>query len=354
VHRHDRKGEHLKAALKVPAGPLESGFDDVHLVPRCVPELSEAEVDSTIELFDKRLSFPVIINAMTGGTKETGEINRALAEVASSAGVGLAVGSQRIALESPEVSPTFRVVREVMPRGLVIANIGADCAVEEARRCVDMLEADALQIHLNAAQELAMKEGDRGFAGWLRSIEAVCSSLEVPVIAKEVGFGIDFSSASLLREAGVAAIDVGGAGGTNFVAIEDYRSPDGVNASLFSWGMSTVTSLVETRCAVDGTLPVIASGGVRSGLDVARAIALGAACVGMAGPLLKALSDGGQAALDAELDSICRGLLRVMILTGSRDIAALANAAVVVRGPSGAWLERRGFGRVLDEMARRR
>lgn len=341
--RAARKREHVRAALLAADGPLDPGFNDVRLVHDCAPGLAFDHVDVRTRLVGISLPVPLLINAMTGGAPEAEAINAILALAAREVGAPLALGSQRAALEDPRLVRTYCVCRERNPDGVLIANVGADVSAPDARRAVEMIGAVALQVHFNPAQELSMNEGDRDFRGRLPRLEEIAAAAGVPVIAKEVGLGVSGAAARRLVAAGARAIDVGGAGGTNFVAIEAARGKSRAPAAgLGDWGIPTVASLAEVVAAVGGGVDVVASGGVRSGHDIARALALGACAAGVAAPALRAAVAGGVRAVVALLRRLLDELRAAMLLCGAGDVAALARRPVVVGGRTREWLELRG------------
>lgn len=318
----------------------DAGFEDVSLLPCAAPELAFSEVDTSCDFLGKRLAAPVLINAMTGGHPELLEINRVLARTARCAGLAMAVGSQRAALEHREMCDTFAVVRRENPGGVILGNLNAGCTPVEAVAAVEMLAADALQLHLNAPQELAMIEGEVDFRGILGNIEKVKAGVGVPVIVKEVGFGLSREVVGRLRDAGVDYVDVGGWGGTNFIAIERMRGGRKLAEEMLSWGIPTVAALVEANAIWPGK--VIVSGGIRTALDVAKSLAIGATLAGVARPFLVAFKSGPEAV--AEL--VCRlkeGLRSIMFLAGARDIPALRTKPVVITGRTREWLRERGI-----------
>ncbi len=291
-----RKADHIRINLEedVDSG-LTTGLERYRFVHQAVPELNLEAVELSQILFGRSLKAPILISAMTGGTDEAGAINRTLAEAAQETGIAMGVGSQRAALEHPELAPSFKV-RELAPDILLFANLGAvqlnyGYDVEHCQRAVDMIEADALVLHLNALQEAVQPEGDTNFSGILKKIERVCSQLSVPVIAKEVGWGISVDAAWQLFQAGVSGIDVAGAGGTSWSQVEMHRAENASQARLaatfLDWGIPTAKS-IENVYQIAPDIPIFASGGLRSGLDIAKCIALGATLGGMAGPFLKA------------------------------------------------------------------
>ena len=292
----ERKADHIKINLEkdVKSG-LDSGLERYRFIHEALPELDLARIDTTLSLFGKTMKAPILISSMTGGTRHAGDLNRRLAEAAQECGIAMGVGSQRAALEHPEQVASFKV-RAAAPDILLFANIGAvqlnyGYGLDECRRAVEMIEADALYLHLNAIQEAVQPGGDTDFSGLAAKIEEVCAKLEVPVIAKEVGWGISGRTAKLLAECGVQAIDVAGAGGTSWSQVEMHRAPDeftrNLAASFVGWGIPTAESIRQVRKAIPG-MTVFASGGLKDGLDIAKTLALGATLGGMAGPFLKA------------------------------------------------------------------
>ena len=302
-----RKDDHLKINLEKDVhSALTTGLEKYHFVHEALPELDLERINTTLNLFDKKLAAPILISSMTGGTEEAGEINRRLAEAAQTVGVAMGVGSQRAALEDPGQIPTFAIARKVAPDILLFANLGAvqlnyGYSVDHCRRAVEMIEADALILHLNPLQEAVQAGGDTNFAGLARKIEEVCKKLEVPVIAKEVGWGISERTAKLLAECGVAAIDVAGAGGTSWSQVEMHRAPDEFTrqlaAAFIGWGLPTADSILNVKKAAP-EMTLFASGGLKDGLDIARCIALGATLGGMAGPFLKAAAVSSEKAAE--------------------------------------------------------
>ena len=293
-----RKADHIRINLEEDVrSALTTGLERFRFIHQALPELDLDEVETSLQLFGRRLQAPVLISSMTGGTQEAAEINRTLAKAAQETGVAMGLGSQRAALEDPQLSYTFQVRREA-PDILLLANLGAvqlnyDYTVDHCRRAVDMIAADALVLHLNALQEAVQPEGDTRFAGLLQKIEKVCRSLPIPVIAKEVGWGISEETARRLASAGVAAIDVAGAGGTSWSQVEMHRAQDEYQARLaaafIDWGVPTADSILNVKRAAP-QVAIIASGGLRDGTDIAKSIALGAVLGGMASPFLKAAS----------------------------------------------------------------
>jgi isopentenyl-diphosphate Delta-isomerase len=328
-----RKADHIRVNLEedVRSG-LPSGFERLHFVHHALPELNLQDVDPGSAFLGKRLAAPLLISSMTGGTEQASRINLALAEAAQAARIAMGLGSQRVALEDPRWEASFQV-RRVAPDILLFANLGAvqlnyGYAISECARAVEMASADALILHLNPLQEAVVPEGDTRFAGLLPRIEAVCRALPVPVVVKEVGWGISADIARRLVDAGVAVIDVAGAGGTSWTQVEMHRARTPHQAELaaafLDWGIPTATALRQVHQALPG-VPIIASGGLRDGVDLAKCLALGASLGGMAGPFLRAASESAQAVHDRIALTI--GQLRVaMFAAGCGSLEVLRQA----------------------------
>ena len=291
-----RKADHIKINLEkdVRSG-LTTGLENYHFIHEALPELDLETVDTSLGLFDKQLAAPILISSMTGGTSDAETINLRLAEAAQEMKIAMGVGSQRAAIEHPEQTKTFQV-RRVAPEILLFANLGAvqlnyGYGIDQCRRAVDMIEADALIFHFNPLQEAVQDAGDTDFAGLAKKVEEVCRKLEVPVIAKEVGWGISERTAKLFADCGVSAIDVAGAGGTSWSQVEMHRAPDEFTrelaATFVGWGIPTTDSILNVKKAAP-EMTIFASGGLKDGLDIAKCIALGATLGGMAGKFLKA------------------------------------------------------------------
>jgi isopentenyl-diphosphate delta-isomerase len=291
-----RKADHIKINLeKDVRSALTTGLENYHFTHEALPELDLEAVDTRLSLFGKRLAAPILISSMTGGTSDAETINLRLAEAAQEMKIAMGVGSQRAALEHPEQARTFQV-RRVAPDILLFANLGAvqlnyGYGIDHCRRAVEMIEADALIFHFNPLQEAVQDGGDTNFAGLAKKIEEICKKLEVPVIAKEVGWGISERTAKILADCGVQAIDVAGAGGTSWSQVEMHRAPDEFTrelaATFVGWGIPTADSILNVKKATP-EMTIFASGGLKDGLDIAKCIALGATLGGMAGKFLKA------------------------------------------------------------------
>jgi len=325
----------------------------VRLVHDALPELKLAEVDTSVTLFGKRLRAPIVIASMTGGTEEASRINQALALIAEARGYAFGLGSQRAMHLRPGTADTYRV-RRLAPTALVLGNVGVVQAramtTSEVRILVDEVGADALFVHLNPAMELVQPGGDRDFSHGLETIGRLVQGLGVPVVVKETGCGISPGVARRLHDVGVRHVDVSGAGGTSWVGVETKRAEAtgdqqarALGEAFWDWGVPTAASVA--LLAPMGFETIVATGGISTGLDVARAIALGASAAGIARPLLRALSGGasdGPAAAAAMLDGVESELRAAMLLTGSRDRAALRRAPRVLVGELVEWIDALG------------
>ncbi|MBM6619882.1 type 2 isopentenyl-diphosphate Delta-isomerase [Bacillus suaedaesalsae] len=341
MSRARRKVDHIQHAVQT--GQSRShGFEDIQFIHQSLPNLSVHDISIASKIGELSLSSPIIINAMTGGGgKETAEINQQLASVAKECGLAMAVGSQMSALKDPSECFSYEVVRKENPNGIIFSNLGSEATVEQAKRALEMIEADGLQIHLNVVQELVMPEGDRDFTGALKRIEQIVNSVGVPVIIKEVGYGMSKETAKRLSEIGVSIIDVGGFGGTNFSKIENERRQRRLQF-FDDWGIPTTVSLVEVVSSAP-TLTVIASGGIMNALDVVKSIRLGASGVGMAGYFLKLLVQKGVLSVIEEVHDIHEDIKYLMVALGKKDIQALKEAPIIMKGATHHWLSERGI-----------
>ena len=342
MSRQNRKKEHIEFALKTSQVMSGNGFSDILLVYDALPELNLDQVDTSLDFFDKKLNAPLLINAITGGHQEVKHINRSLARAAARAGIAMAVGSQTAGLENAEVRDTYRVAREENPDGVLLANVSALTSPVKVKEAIDMIGADGLQLHLNVAQELAMAEGDRNFSGTLANIEKIVGLSKVPVIIKEVGFGLSREAIKKMYDVGVRYIDVGGHGGTDFIRIEYMRSGRDYQEKFQNIGISTANSLIESL-SLDLPILVVASGGFTGGSDVACALALGARLVGMAGHFLRALTEGSEQNLNERVDTIIKDLRHTMLMVGSANLKELTGKPLVITGKTAEWLLRRGI-----------
>ncbi len=330
---HDRrKADHIRINLEenVQFPSLTNGFEHYRLLHCALPELDLMAIDLGVELLGKRLRLPLIISSMTGGTEAAGAINRNLDKGAQASGIAMGIGSQRTALEQAETANTFRV-RSVAPDILLFANLGAvqlnyGYSVDQCRRAVEMVEADALILHLNPLQEALQSDGDWNWAGLLGKIALVCRAVGVPVVAKEVGWGISETTARRLADAGVSAIDVAGSGGTSWSEVEYHRAPTEslrrLARAFADWGIPTAEALEMAKHGAPD-LTVIASGGIRDGIEAAKALALGAAAAGVASPFLKAAAASAEEVI-AAIDQFAAELRVAMFCAGAGSVAALS------------------------------
>ena len=332
-----RKADHIKINLEQDVrSALTTGLENYRFIHEALPELDLNRLNTTVDLFHKLLASPILISSMTGGTAEAETINLRLAEAAQEMKIAMGVGSQRAAIEHPEQARTFQV-RRVAPDILLFANLGAvqlnyGYTIDHCRRAVDMIQADALILHLNPLQEAVQDAGDTNFSGLAKKIEEICKQIEVPVIAKEVGWGISERTAKLLAECGVSAIDVAGAGGTSWSQVEMHRAPDEFTrqlaATFVGWGIPTADSILNAKRAVPGTL-IFASGGIKDGLDIAKCIALGATLGGMAGQFLKAAAVSTEKAV--EMMKLTKRQIEVtMFAAGAKVLEELKKDKLVV------------------------
>ena len=337
----DRKLEHLLICKNYDVNYKKTtGFEDIELIHRALGDINKDEIDISTDVFGKKLESPLFITAITGGHPSAKAINKELAIVAETKKIGLGLGSQRAAIKNPDLIDTYTVVRDYAPNDLLLGNIGAP-QIELASDAVDMLDADILAIHLNLLQESIQPEGDVDATGYIDSISEIVKSIDVPVMVKETGTGIAFEEAVALENAGVSFIDVEGAGGTSWAAVETYREDDKYLGELFwDWGIPTAVSTAEVVNSVN--IPVISSGGIRSGLDAAKAIALGADAVGMALPALQSAYKG-QEELVKLVDRFNESLKIAMFLVGAHNLEELKNSNLIIKGETKDWLESRGF-----------
>lgn len=326
-----RKADHLRICLDedVQCRETTNGLERYRFQHCCLPELDRNQIDLRTTFLGKSLTAPLLISSMTGGTDLAKTINYRLATISQQYKLAMGVGSQRVAVENPEVIATF-AVRSVAPDILLLANLGAvqlnyQYGLDECRQVIEMLEADALILHLNPLQECVQTKGDTNFSGLLDKIAGLCEKLPVPVIAKEVGNGISGTMAKQLIQAGVAAIDVAGAGGTSWAKVEGERAQDPLQrrlaATFADWGIPTAECITSVR-AIAPHIPLIASGGLRNGLEAAKAIALGADLVGMALPFLQAAHDS-EAALHTLVSFLTAELTTTLFCTGSATLPDL-------------------------------
>lgn len=336
-----RKDEHVRISLEKNVAADHNYWDDIQLVHNALPEINKEEIDLSTELFGKKMKAPLIIAGMTGGYKKAKTINETLAGAAEKFQIGMGVGSQRAALENPSVKDTYGVIKDYdIP--LRFANIGASQIVlwgpkmtlENARQMIDMVDADVFVVCLNFLQEVAQPEGEAHAKGCFDAIKNLAEDLDIPVVIKESGAGISYDVAERLSKTKIAGIDVGGAGGTSFAAIEHYRSSmieDSLHErggkTFWNWGIPTPTSILEVGDATDWKLPIIATGGIRNGLDAAKALALGANCAGVAHALLESATKSKDATI-FEVDAIIKELRAAMFLVGANTVLKMNDVGV--------------------------
>lgn len=335
-----RKADHIRINLDedVRFDQLTTGLERLHFTHNALPNLNLADINTSLTLFGKALTTPVFISSMTGGTAEAYAINRNLARAAQSVGMALGLGSMRAAIEDPSLIETF-YVRDVAPDILLFANLGAvqlnyGYGVEHCLRAVEATGSDALILHFNVLQEAVQPEGDTNFSGLLDKVAAICQALPMPVIAKEVGWGFSAETVTQLVSAGISAIDTAGAGGTSWSQVEMYRAPTArharIAATFRDWGIPTADAIRNCRQAAPA-LPILASGGLKTGIDVAKCIALGATMGGLAGDFLRAEAAGGAQAV-AELAQTITDELRIaMLCTGTANLKQLGRLPLLTR-----------------------
>lgn len=340
MQRTSRKREHIQYALETGQSG-KHGFADVKFVPNCIPESSYPHISLATSFGGLDLSSPIIINAMTGGAYETLKINEKLAILARERNLAMAVGSQMAAIKDPSVRNSYEIVRKTHPHGILFANLGGEATPAQALQAIEMIEADALQIHLNVMQELIMPEGDRDFRHMLDRIQRIVEAVPCPVIIKEVGFGISQESAAKLLPTGIKGLDVGGSGGTNFAAVENERRQ--IQRDMFNdWGMTTVQSLMEVSQFREHA-DIMATGGIRNGLEIAKALALGASSVGMAGFFLQLVLNQSEEEGLGAIDEVHDQIRIAMTALGIHRIQDFVTCPLVITGSSFHWASMRGL-----------
>lgn len=332
--QNNRKNEHVSLSEKF-YPDARSSFEDVHFVHHSLPHMDVKDVDLKTTLGPLDFNVPFYINAMSGGSPWTGKVNKKLATIAKETGLAIATGSISAALKDPKQEETFKIVRQVNKDGLVFANLGANHGIENAKKVVDLLQADAMQIHLNSPQEVVMPEGDREFKQWASHIEEIVQGLDIPVIVKEVGFGMSKETISFLESLGVEYIDISGFGGTNFAQIENFRRKDFKLDDFENWGQSTAVSLLEAM-EVKNNAKIIASGGIRKPIEIAKALSLGAEITGLSSQFMHmALDDVDKAIETVEEWKI--ELAKIFTLLGAKTPNDMKKADLVITGTSADW-----------------
>ncbi|USS87525.1 type 2 isopentenyl-diphosphate Delta-isomerase [Fructilactobacillus hinvesii] len=332
-----RKDEHVSLAKKFHQ-PSQAGFMDLQFIPNGLPELAVDNVNLTTTFVGHKLDVPFYIEAMTGGSPYTEKLNRQLAQIAKDTGVALALGSASVALKDPSCSQSFTVARAVNPQGMILGNVGAGVSPTGAQAVINLIQADALEVHINVVQELVMPEGDRNFH-WLANLQKIIETVSVPVIVKEVGFGLDQQTMERLQAIGVAAVNVGGSGGTNFAQIENFRRPRKELDYFKEWGLTTVQSLYESHNVPD--LQIVAAGGITNPLEIAKALYLGADAVGIASEILTNLIDNGVAATVQMINDWIYGLQAIFTALGVHNITELRKRPVILSPNLESYLRQR-------------
>lgn len=357
-----RKANHIRISLNqnAQARKVATGLEDIHFVHKALPETDKKEIDLSTTVFNHRFAAPLIVGAITGGTPEATKINATIAEAVEELGLGMGVGSQRAAIEDKKLEKTFATARKKAPTVFLIANIGGvqlvhGYGLKEVKKAIEMIEADAIAIHLNPLQEAVQLEGQTNFKGVLEKIGEIVKELDRPVIAKETGTGIASEEARKLEAVGVKGIDVSGAGGTSFAAVEYYRAKKRGNSFqrrlgdvFWDWGIPTALSVVEVSQTV--SIPVIASGGVRNGVEMAKALALGASLTSLSQPVLQAAVKGVKE-VKSLLSLLIEELTNTMFLVGAESVKNLRETPLVITGKTAEWLRMRGFN--IESYARR-
>lgn len=336
--RKYRKTEHIENFLRSTyvGDPL---FSNIFLYNDSLPEINYDEIDTSLNFLNKKVKFPLMINAMTGGSDLSEEINRSLANVAAEYDLPMAVGSQTIALEDKDSRKSFEIVREIIKDGIVISNLSGFASPEDAKLAVDLLRADAIQIHLNPAQELVQVEGERNFCGILNNIEKIVDTSEVPVIVKEVGFGMSQKTVKKLHDVGVKYVDISGFGGSNFFEIENLREPNADISDLFSWGIPTALSLIETKKLAYDDMHIIASGGIKTSVDIVKSLCIGADMTAISGEILSYIVRGGYEYTLRYIDGLMEKTKMLMMLNGAKNISELQKVDYKVTGKLRELLE---------------
>ncbi len=339
MSRSSRKLEHIRYALENQSMNI-GDFDQVQFVHQSISQVSLEDINLETVIGGLKLGSPIIINAMTGGAMETTKINQKLAVVARETGVAIAVGSQMAAIKDSTLRRSYQIVRQENPKGVVFANLGSEALPSHALAAIEMIDANALQIHVNTIQELVMPEGDRNFKGMLERIQEIKEAIEIPLIVKEVGFGFSKESAAQLKDIGVKLIDVGGKGGTNFAYIENRRREKPLEF-FNQWGNSTPISILEVK-AVSG-IDIIASGGIRDSLQAAKALGIGANAVGIAGKILEKIVHQNEKEAMDYLVEIHEELRYIFTALGAVNILELQKKPYVLSADILNWCHQRGL-----------
>lgn len=343
MKKNNRKNEHVSLAEHFYQEEQQTDFSSLRFVHHSFSQTGTQKIDTSTSFSGFSMAHPIYINAMTGGSKWTKKINEKLALVAKETGLLMATGSVSAALKDPSVEDSFTVVREANPNGLVFANLGGGKKLEHAKKAVDLLQADGLQIHLNTPQEIVMPEGDRDFSTWVEDLEEIVAHVGVPVMVKEVGFGMSRETIQQLTDIGIKTVDVSGKGGTNFAQIENYRRKGDKMDYLEDWGQSTAISLLEAQPFIHDT-EILASGGIRTPLDIVKSLALGAKAAGISGHLLHSIlkEDGVKQTIEL-VENLKTHVADIMTLLRAEKIADLQHVDLIISGSVKEWCEARGI-----------
>ena len=338
----NRKDEHVELVQRFYKDGNISDFDNIRFVYNSLPQMNLEEVDIKTKVAGIEMEYPFFINAMTGGSESTKVVNEKLAIVSKETGIAMASGSLSAALKDERVRDSFEIIRKINDDGIIFANIGAEYSLEKANRAIEILDANAIQIHLNVIQELIMPEGDRNFINWISNIEEIINGVDVPVIIKEVGFGMSRQTIKKLYDIGATTIDISGSGGTNFATIENYRREKGEYDYIEGFGQSTVVSLFEAQEFIKD-IDIISSGGVRNPLDIVKSLALGAKAVGLSAFFLNTVLENGVENTIEIINSWKEEIKVIMTILGCKNIYELLNTDILVMGDAKHWCEARGI-----------
>lgn len=338
----NRKDEHVKYALEFHKEAQRSDFDNIDFVHDVFPEVDVDEVDISTNVAGFELEHPFYINGMTGGSELTKEYNKKLAILARETNTFMAVGSLSAALKDPSVIDSYTIARDENPNGILFANLGADKTLEDAKKAIEIIGADGIQIHVNAGQEIVMPEGERKYKGWLNNIKSIIEGVDVPVTIKEVGFGMSRKALKELYEVGAKTVDISGKGGTNFAKIENSRRTEDSYDFLLSHGNSTVVSLLESQEFQD-KLQIVASSGIRNSMDIVKSLALGADAVAMAGRFISLVNDYEMDEAIKIVNNWKYQIKSIMTLLGAKNIQELRQKDIIIRNEVKDWCEIRGI-----------
>ena len=346
----NRKDEHIKYS-HAQFSSQSTAFDDCQVVHNSIGKVNFKDIDLSIELWGRKFPAPFYINAMTGGSKKSLEVNRKLAQLAKSSGLMMATGSISSAIRNPELAPSFTIVREENPYGFVLANVGAEQSLENAKRAIDLIQADALQIHLNVPEEMIMPEGDNEFKFYKDNLFHLVQNLDIPIVVKEVGFGMSRETIDELIKLGVENIDISGSGGTNFIKVENERRSEKEFNYLENFGQSTLISLLEAQDFIDQA-NIIASGGIKNPYDVVKCLSLGAKACGMSAYYLNQVLNFDIELAIENIQKFNQELKTLMTIFNAKKISELRNLDLVISGYSRDWCQARGID--YSKLARRK